>query len=109
LIVFGSAKFSRTARDLGQLLGGTKRTVEEAKSDLIPEEVKEARDAIKDLKSEALPASGEGRDSNPRRWDYRRDDLQEEGRRTRPLCHLSHLEDTLFTRVRGIRILRTSP
>jgi Sec-independent protein translocase protein TatA len=54
LIVFGSAKFSRTARDLGQLLGGTKRTVEEAKSDLIPEEVKEARDAIKDLKSEAL-------------------------------------------------------
>ena len=54
LIVFGSAKFSSTARDLGQLLGGTKRTVEEAKSDLIPEEVKEARDAIKDIKSEAL-------------------------------------------------------
>ena len=54
LIVFGSAKFSSTARDLGQLLGGTKRTVEEAKSDLIPEEVKETRDAIKDLKSEAL-------------------------------------------------------
>ena len=52
--VFGSAKFSSTARDLGQLLSGTKRTVEEAKSDLIPEEVKEARDAIKDLKSEAL-------------------------------------------------------
>jgi Sec-independent protein translocase protein TatA len=54
LIVFGSAKFSSTARNLGQLLGGTKRTVEEAKSDLIPEEVKEARDSIKDLKSEAL-------------------------------------------------------
>jgi Sec-independent protein translocase protein TatA len=54
LVVFGSAKFSSTARDLGQLLGGTKRTVEEAKSDLIPEEVAEARDAIKDLKSEAL-------------------------------------------------------
>jgi Sec-independent protein translocase protein TatA len=54
LIVFGSAKFSSTARDLGQLLGGTKRTVEEVKADLIPEEVKEARDAIKDLKSEAL-------------------------------------------------------
>ena len=53
LIIFGSAKFSSTARDLGQLLGGTKRTVEEAKSDLIPEEVKEARDAMKDLKSEA--------------------------------------------------------
>jgi Sec-independent protein translocase protein TatA len=54
LIVFGSAKFSSTARDLGQLLGGTKRTVEEAKSDLIPEEVAEARKALKDLKAEAL-------------------------------------------------------
>jgi len=54
LIVFGSAKFSSTARNLGQLIGGTKRTIEEAKSDLIPEEVKEARDTIKDLKSEAL-------------------------------------------------------
>ena len=54
LIVFGSEKFSSTARNLGQLIGGTKRTVEEAKSDLIPEEVKETRDAIKDLKTEAL-------------------------------------------------------
>jgi Sec-independent protein translocase protein TatA len=54
LIVFGSAKFSSTVRDLGQLLGGTKRTVEDVKSDLISEEVTEARDAIKDLKAEAL-------------------------------------------------------
>jgi len=54
LIVFGSAKFSSTARDVGQLLGGTKRTIEQAKSDLISDEVKEARDAIKDLKTEAL-------------------------------------------------------
>ena len=54
LIVFGSTKFSRTARNLGHLLDGTKRTVEEAKSDLIPEEVKQAREAIKDLKNEAL-------------------------------------------------------
>jgi Sec-independent protein translocase protein TatA len=54
LIVFGSARFSNTARNLGQLIGGTKRTVEGAKSDLIPGEVKEARDAIKDLKGEAL-------------------------------------------------------
>jgi Sec-independent protein translocase protein TatA len=62
LIVFGSSKFSRTARDLGQLLGGTKRTVEEAKSDLIPEEVKEAREAIKNLKSEeALYGTRQGK------------------------------------------------
>jgi Sec-independent protein translocase protein TatA len=54
LIVFGSAKFSSTACNLGQIIGGTKRTVEEAKSNLIPEEVKEAREAIKDLKTEAL-------------------------------------------------------
>jgi Sec-independent protein translocase protein TatA len=53
LIVFGSTKFSSTAHDLGHLIGGTKRTIEEAKSDLLPEEVKETRDAIKDLKSEA--------------------------------------------------------
>jgi Sec-independent protein translocase protein TatA len=54
LIVFGSAKFSSAARDLGQLLGGTKRTVEDVKSDLIPEEAAQARDAIKDLKAGAL-------------------------------------------------------
>ena len=54
LIVFGSAKFSSTARNVGQILGGTKRTVEEAKSDLIPEEVEHAQEAMKDLKSEAL-------------------------------------------------------
>lgn len=47
LLIFGPGKFSSTARDLGQLLSGTKRTVEEAKSDLIPEKVKETRDAIK--------------------------------------------------------------
>ena len=54
LVVFSSAKFSSTARDLGQLLGGTKRTVEEAKSDLIPKEVDQARKAIKNLKAEAF-------------------------------------------------------
>jgi Sec-independent protein translocase protein TatA len=59
LIVFGSAKFSSAAREVGQLLGGTKRTVEEAKSDLIPEEVKEAQEAIKDLKSEAVYGAGQ--------------------------------------------------
>jgi len=65
LIVFGSAKFSSTARDLGQLVGGTKRTVEEAKSDLIPEEVKEARDTLKGLKTDAL--HGADRDGERRK------------------------------------------
>jgi Sec-independent protein translocase protein TatA len=54
LVVFGSAKFASAARDLLQLFGGTKRIVEDVKSELIPEEVAEARDAIKDLKTEAL-------------------------------------------------------
>ena len=54
LVVFGSAKFASATRDLLQLLGGTKRIVEDVKSELIPEEVAEARDAIKDLKTEAL-------------------------------------------------------
>ena len=65
LIVFGSEKFSSTARNLGQLIGGTKRTVEEAKSDLIPDEIKEARDTIKDLKTEAL--DGAERDKGRRK------------------------------------------
>jgi Sec-independent protein translocase protein TatA len=54
VIVFGSDKFSSTAHNLGRLIGGTKRTVEEAKSDLIPDEVKEARDTIKDLNPDTL-------------------------------------------------------
>jgi Sec-independent protein translocase protein TatA len=63
LIVFGSAKFSRTARNAGQILGGTKRTVEEAKSDLIPEEVKDAKATIKDLnKSDVLHGAERDKD-----------------------------------------------
>jgi Sec-independent protein translocase protein TatA len=55
LVVLGASKFASTARDLGLLLrSGTERTVEEAKYGLIPDEVKEARDVIKDLKTEAL-------------------------------------------------------
>jgi Sec-independent protein translocase protein TatA len=54
LFVLGSSKFSSTAREVGQFLGGARRTVEDAKSELVPEEVKEAQDAIKDLRSEAL-------------------------------------------------------
>ena len=60
LLIFGPGKFSSTARDLGQLLSGTKRTVEEAKSDLIPDKVKEARETIEDLKNEALYGAEHG-------------------------------------------------
>jgi Sec-independent protein translocase protein TatA len=54
LVILGSSKFSSAAQDLGQLLGGAKRTVEDVKSDLIPEEAKEARRAIEDFKSEVF-------------------------------------------------------
>jgi Sec-independent protein translocase protein TatA len=54
LVVLGSSKFSSTAREVGQFLGGARRTVEDAKSALIPDEFDEARRAIKDFKSEAL-------------------------------------------------------
>jgi Sec-independent protein translocase protein TatA len=54
LVVFGSGKFASAAREVGQFIGGAKRTVEEVKSELIPEEVDEARRAIKDFKTEAL-------------------------------------------------------
>jgi Sec-independent protein translocase protein TatA len=52
LVIFGSDKFSRAARDLGYLLGGAKRTAEDAKSEPIPDEVNEAHRAIKDLGTE---------------------------------------------------------
>jgi Sec-independent protein translocase protein TatA len=54
LVVFGSSKFSNAAREVGQFVGGARRTVEEAKSELVPDEVEEARRAIKDFHSEAI-------------------------------------------------------
>ncbi len=55
LVVFGSGKFANTAREVGHFLGGARRTVEKAKSELISaEEVDQARRAIKDFKGEAL-------------------------------------------------------
>ena len=53
LVVLGSGKFSRAERDVVDFHGGAKRTVEDVKSELIPEEVDEARRAIKDSKTEA--------------------------------------------------------
>jgi Sec-independent protein translocase protein TatA len=62
LIIFGSSKFSSAARDLGQLLGGAKRTVEDVKSEFVPEETNEARHAVEDLKTEVV--SGAQRDDS---------------------------------------------
>ncbi len=54
LVVFGSNAFVNTAREVGQFLGGARRTGDDVKSELIPEEVDETRRAIKDFKTEAL-------------------------------------------------------
>ena len=59
LLVLGSSRFSSTASDVVHVLGGARRTVEEVKSELIPEEVEEARHDIRDLKKEALYGAGQ--------------------------------------------------
>jgi len=54
LLLFGAKRFSSMPRELGHLLGGAKRTVEDAKADLIPEEIDEAHRTVEGLKSEAV-------------------------------------------------------
>jgi TatA/E family protein of Tat protein translocase len=54
LLLFGAKRFSSMAGGLGRLVGGTRRTVENAKSELIPEEIDEARHTVEDLRSETL-------------------------------------------------------
>ena len=53
LIVFGPVKAAGMARDFGRLVGGANRTVEEFKSELVPEELEEARRAVDQVKDEA--------------------------------------------------------
>jgi Sec-independent protein translocase protein TatA len=65
LLIFGSSRFSSAARDLGQLLGGARRTVEDVKSEFLPEEIDEARHAIEDFKTEL--GSGAERDRGRRK------------------------------------------
>ncbi len=54
LIVFGSSKASGVARDVGRFVNGANRSVEELKSELLPEEeVKEVRRTVQEFKDEA--------------------------------------------------------
>jgi Sec-independent protein translocase protein TatA len=52
LLVFGSTKGASVARDFGRFVSGARSTVEEFKSELVPEEVKEARRTVKEIKDE---------------------------------------------------------
>jgi Sec-independent protein translocase protein TatA len=67
LVVFGSDTFASTARGVGQFLGGARRTVEDAKSELVPEEVEEARRAIHGFKGEALYGTEQDKQDKGRR------------------------------------------
>jgi TatA/E family protein of Tat protein translocase len=65
LLLFGAKRFSSMARELGHLVKGAHSTVEDVKSEFIPEEIDEARRAVEDLKSEL--ASGRERDEHRRK------------------------------------------
>jgi TatA/E family protein of Tat protein translocase len=50
LVVFGPSRAAGMARDLGRFISEARSSVEEFKDELVPDEVDEARHAIKDLK-----------------------------------------------------------
>ena len=56
LLIFGPTKATSVARDFGRFVSGANSTVEEIKSELVPEEVDEARrtarSTVEEIKSE---------------------------------------------------------
>ena len=50
LILFGPIKAAGMARDLGRLVNGANRTIEEFKGELVPEELEEARRIVEQVK-----------------------------------------------------------
>jgi TatA/E family protein of Tat protein translocase len=56
LVLFGPQKLISMARDFGRFVSGAQDTVEEFKSELISDEVKEARRTAKEFKSELISA-----------------------------------------------------
>jgi Sec-independent protein translocase protein TatA len=50
LLVFGPTKATSVARNFGRFVSGARSTVEEFKSELVPEEVKEARRTVEEIK-----------------------------------------------------------
>ena len=53
LVIFGPAKASGMARDLGRFVSGAQRSVEDLKSELYSDEVKEARHTVEEFRDEA--------------------------------------------------------
>ena len=52
IVVFGPLKAAGMAQDLGRFVNGANRTVEEFKSELLTEEVKEAHHTVEEIKGE---------------------------------------------------------
>jgi Sec-independent protein translocase protein TatA len=59
IVVFGPLKAVGMAQDLGRFVSGAKQTVEEFKSELLIEEVKEARRTVEEIKGEVADAQKE--------------------------------------------------
>lgn len=78
LVIFGPGKLPSMARDFGRLVTGAHSTVEEIKSELLPEELEEPRRAVENEKGEpAASSSGEGEESNPASGARRDDETRE--------------------------------
>ncbi len=58
-MVFGPLKAVGMARDLGRFVSGANRTVEEFKSELLTEEVKEAQHPVEEIKGEVATVQKE--------------------------------------------------
>ncbi len=68
LLVFGPEKLANMARDFGRFISGANRTVEEIKSELLPEELEEQRRALDEIKSElTVSSAGEEEGGEPGR------------------------------------------
>ena len=65
LVVFGPSKLPSMARDVGRLVTESRRYVDELKSELVSEEVKEARRDAQEFKPELASSGENGRSSAP--------------------------------------------
>ena len=59
LIIFGPSKLPSMARDLGRFVNEARRSVDEFKSELMTEEVKEAREDVKEARRSARRTANE--------------------------------------------------
>ena len=66
LLVFGPIKAAGMAREMGRFVDGANRTVEELKSEIVPQEVEEARRSVEKV-GDAARRAVEGREQEEAR------------------------------------------